>query len=45
MTMNGNSFSINKISNADHLLPRNFEKNRKGEGLKVRINMSKGEKS
>ena len=45
MTMNGNNFSIHKISNAHHFLPHNFEKSREGEGLKVRMNVSKGEKS
>ena len=45
MTMNGNKFSIHKISNAHHFLRHNFEKSREGERLKVRMNVSKGRKN
>ena len=45
MIMNGSNFSIPKISNTHHFLPHKFEKSREGDGMKVRINVSKEEKS
>ena len=43
--MNGNHFSIHEISNAHHFLPHYFEKSREGAEMKVRMNVSKREKS